>query len=77
MIDKGAVPDGEGGFEDAAVYSLASPDAAPHFLGETLTNDSDGAPFATATGLLAFVSDTVIHASRGMGSRWKCALRVR
>jgi hypothetical protein len=58
VIGNGAVPDGEGSFEDAALYSLASPDAAPHFLGETLTNDSDGPPSATSRGLLTFVSDT-------------------
>jgi TolB protein len=58
VIDKGAVPDGEGSFEDAALYSLSRPGATPHHLGETLTNDSDGAPSATTTGLLTFVSDT-------------------
>jgi dipeptidyl aminopeptidase/acylaminoacyl peptidase len=57
VIDNGAVPDGEGSFEDAALYSLAGPDATPHFIGETLTNDSDGPPSATNTGLLTFVSD--------------------
>jgi hypothetical protein len=58
VIDNGAVPDGEGSFEDAALYSLAGPDATPHFLGETVTNDSDGPPSATTTGLLTFVNDT-------------------
>ena len=57
VIDNGAVPDGEGSFEDAALYSLAGPDATPHLLGQTLTNDSDGPPSATNAGLLAFVSD--------------------
>ena len=57
VIDNGAVPNGEGSFEDAALYSLAGPDATPHFLGETLTNDSAGPPSATNTGLLTFVSD--------------------
>jgi len=57
VIDNGAVPNGEGSFEDAALYSLAGPDATPHFLGETLTNDSAGPPSATTAGLLTFVSD--------------------
>lgn len=57
VIDNGAVPDGEGSFEDAALYSLAGPDATPHFLGETLTNDSDGAPSVNNAGVLTFVSD--------------------
>jgi dipeptidyl aminopeptidase/acylaminoacyl peptidase len=56
VIDNGAVPDGEGGFENAALYSLSGPDATPHLLGETLTNDSDGPPSATSAGLLTFVS---------------------
>ncbi len=56
-VDNGSVPDGEGGFEDAALYSLVAPHAAPRLLGETVTNDSDGPPSATSTGLLTFVSD--------------------
>ena len=35
----------------------SAPDATPRLLGETLTNDSDGPPSATNTGLLTFVSD--------------------
>ncbi len=57
VIDNGAVPDGEGSFEDAALYSLASPGATPRYLGETLTNDSDGPASVSSTGLLTFVSD--------------------
>ncbi len=57
VIDNGAVPDGEGSFEDAPLYSLGAPDATPHLLGDTLTDDSDGAPSASNSGLLAFVSD--------------------
>lgn len=56
-VDNGSVPDGEGGFEDAALYSLVAPRATPRLLGETVTNDSDGPPSATSTGLLTFVSD--------------------
>jgi len=58
VIGNGAVPDGEGSFEDAPLYSLAAPDATPHLLGETLTDDSDGPPSASKSGLLTFVSDT-------------------
>ncbi len=57
VVDNGSVPEGEGGFEDAALYSLAAPHATPRLLGETVTNDSDGPPSATSTGLLTFVSD--------------------
>jgi hypothetical protein len=58
VIDDGAVPEGEGGFENADLYSLAGPDATPRFLGETEPNDSAGAPTATSNGILTFVSST-------------------
>jgi hypothetical protein len=58
VIDDGMVPSGEGSFDNSALYSLSSPNGTPRFLGETLSNDSDGAPTATASGILAFVSST-------------------
>jgi WD40-like Beta Propeller Repeat len=58
VIDNGAVPDGEGSFEDASLYVIANPDAAPQYLGKTLTNDSDGAPSGTPSGDFSFVSDS-------------------
>jgi Tol biopolymer transport system component len=58
VIDNGMVPGGEGSFNNSALYSLSSPNGTPHFLGETVSNDSDGAPTATSNGILAFVSST-------------------
>jgi hypothetical protein len=58
VIDDGMVPRGEGSFDNSALYSLSSPNGTPRFLGETLSDDSDGAPTATASGILAFVSST-------------------
>jgi dipeptidyl aminopeptidase/acylaminoacyl peptidase len=58
VVDNGAVPDGEGGFSNAALYAAADPHAPPRFLGDTVPNDSDGAPSATSSGLLTFVNDS-------------------
>jgi len=58
LIDNGMVPSGEGSFNNSALYFLSGPNSAPRLLGETLSNDSDGAPTATASGILAFVSST-------------------
>lgn len=58
VVDNGMVPSGEGSFNNSTLYSLESHDGIPRLLGETLINDSDGAPTATANGLLAFVGST-------------------
>ena len=58
VVDNGMVPSGEGSFNNSTLYSLGSPDGTPRLLGQTLINDSDGAPTATGSGLLAFVSST-------------------
>ena len=58
VVGNGMVPSGEGSFNNSALYSLGSPGGTPRFLGDTVLNDSDGAPTATSSGLLAFVSST-------------------
>jgi hypothetical protein len=58
VIGNGSVPDGEGSFEDSSLYADSSPGAKPRFLGQTLTNDSDGAVTGTRSGDIAFVDDS-------------------